>query len=100
MFCRFNLKPPLLHKSTENLCSQKLGAGLYVKIKGECERHIHAQQAALQQLARTQDPATFLLSLNAYWNDYCQAMVLHSSLPPSIVNIALSTNSTRAFVRV
>lgn len=63
-----------LYKATENLCSQKLGAGLYSKIQGECERHIRAQKAALQQLVRTQEPSSFLISVNNVWNDYCQAM--------------------------
>lgn len=67
-------------QATENLCSQKLGAGLYDKIRRECERHILDKRNVLQRLSRVQDPATYLITVNTIWNDYCQAMVLSNKM--------------------
>lgn len=67
-----------LYQAVENMCSHKMSATLYDKLKVVCEDHIQIQ--INQFTGEMKDSLSYLKQLNTCWQDHCRQMIMIRSI--------------------
>ncbi|XP_077987604.1 cullin-4A-like [Glandiceps talaboti] len=67
-----------LYQAVENMCSHKMSASLYDKLKLVCEEHVKSQIS--QFTGELTDSVSYLKALNNCWQDHCRQMIMIRSI--------------------
>ncbi|XP_029463713.1 cullin-4B isoform X1 [Rhinatrema bivittatum] len=73
---KYNLEE--LYQAVENLCSYKISADLYKKLRQICEDHIKAQIHQFRE--DSLDSVLFLKKIDKCWQDHCRQMIMIRSI--------------------
>ncbi|XP_070538317.1 cullin-4A-like [Ptychodera flava] len=67
-----------LYQAVENMCSHKMSASLYDKLKIVCEDHVKSQISSF--IGELTDSVSYLKVLNNCWQDHCRQMIMIRSI--------------------
>ncbi|XP_033637591.1 cullin-4A-like [Asterias rubens] len=67
-----------LYQAVENMCSHKMSAALYDKLKIVCESHVRSQIGLYT--GEILDSLSYLKQLNTCWLDHCRQMIMIRSI--------------------
>ncbi|XP_071950198.1 cullin-4A-like [Antedon mediterranea] len=67
-----------LYQAVENMCSHKMSASLYEKLKRVCEAHVESQLPSL--ISDMQDSLSYLKLVDKCWQDHCRQMIMIRSI--------------------